>query len=92
MIIASKNEHYEICDYLLSHKVDLNFASNDKLTPLYHVCKYGNSDLASKFIKHGADVNAEGCLNVALEFYHHDIATLLLDNNCDPNKVRYNFI
>ena len=72
----------------MSHGANLNVPNLEDQTPLYFICRDGKNELAENFIKNGANVNAHGCLQVALEFYYTDVARTLLNFGRDVNKVR----
>ena len=68
---------------------DVNDPNKDGLTPLYYVCRNGIMDLVKKSVEiYGANVNAEGCLAVSLEFYHHGVAQYLIDKGCKVDQVK----
>ena len=35
-----------------------------------------------------ADVNAAGCLQIALDLYYIDVAQTLIENGCEVNQVK----
>ena len=98
--VAAEQEEYDVLEYLLSQGAtweDINEPIQDKLTPLYFVCRSGNIDLVKMFIKEfKADVNARGCLSASLENKHHQISNYLMDQgakleNDQDLTTLYNF-
>ena len=44
--------------------------------------------LVKFFIEKGANVESEGCLQASLEFYHTEVAKVLLNHGCAIDQVR----
>ena len=63
-----------------------NVTDKEGLTPLYFVCSNGNNSLVEKLISKGADVNAEGCLQVASRHGHLSICKFLVSQGVDKDK------
>ena len=84
---AAREKNHDLCEELLDDDADTNLTDKQGLTPLYFVCSDGDNSLVEKMIEKGADVNSEGCLQVALDLYYNNIAKTLLKNGCDVNKV-----
>ena len=85
--IAAKQGHYDLCYYFMDLGVNLNVSDNDGLTPLYFICQDGDNELVKKFLDNGADVDSPGCLHVALDNYNITVAQILVEMECDVNKV-----
>ena len=77
----------EECRRLIEQGEDLNITDKKGLTPLYSICQDGDNDMVKEFLDHGADVDSDGCLHVALENYNNDVAETLIQKGCDVNKV-----
>ena len=77
----------KLCEQFLERNADPNFVDKDGLTPLYFACSDGNLSLVKRLIEKGANVDAKGCLQIALDMYHNDVAKLLLTNGCEVNLV-----
>ena len=90
--VAAEQDHFQVLEYLMSCTSswsDVNEPNKDGLTPLYSICRNGHLDLTKKCVEnYGANVNSDGCLAVALEFYHHDIGQYLIDNGCKVDQVK----
>ena len=84
---AARDEEHDKCEHMIESGLDPNIADEKGLTPLYFLCRNGNNKLAIKFFEKHADVNTVGCLQVALEMNHIDVAETLLLNGCDVNKL-----
>ena len=86
---CAENAEYEACKWLVTKKgAKPNIPDKSGLTPLYFMCKEGNIEMAELFLKHRADVNSAGCLEIATEFYHFKIVTLLVeDYKCNVNNA-----
>ena len=84
---AARDGDHELCEELLDQNANTDLKDEEGLTPLYFVCSDGNSSLVEKMIRKGADVNSEGCLQIALDLYHIDVAKILIHHITDPNKV-----
>ena len=81
MLVASQNEHPELIKYFLGRKeVDVNKLNKKGNSPLYYVCARGDLDMFQELIEKGADVNAPGCLNAALNQNNLNIAEAILKN------------
>ena len=87
LLVAAQCRQYKVCEYLLKEGADINLCDNDNISPLYHLCADGDIENLERFISEGADVNAEGCLQVALDLNHINIAEELLKHNVNVNKV-----
>ena len=85
--IAAHNKQYKLCDLFLQLGADLNLCDSNNISPLYHLCADGNLEMVEKFISAGADVNGEGCLQIALDLYYNNIAKTLISHSCDVNQV-----
>ena len=90
--VAAEEEQFDILEYLLNHGAtweDINKPIKDKLTPFYFVCRSGLIDLVEKFVKeYKADINGEGCLQVAIEYYNTPVAEYLINSGCNVNQVK----
>ena len=84
---AARNGKHEKCEKMIESGHNPNIADETGQTPLYFLIQNGNNKLAIKLMEVGADVNAIGCLQVALEMYHIDVAETLIVNGCDVNKL-----
>ena len=63
-------------------------SDKEGLTPLYFACSDGDNSLVEKLISKGANVHAEGCLQIALDLYYNDVAQTLIRHHVDVNKVK----
>ena len=88
--VAVEQENYDVFEFLLSQGANINeHQSIDGKHLLYLLCNNGQLDLTKKCVEnYEADVNAEGCLAVALEFYHHEIGQYLIDKGCKVDQVK----
>ena len=90
--VSAIQEQYDVLDYLLNQGAtweDINEPIKDKLTPFYFVCRGGLIDPVRKFVQeYNADINGEGCLHVALEFYYTPVAEFLIKSGCNINQVK----
>ena len=85
--VAAIEADIEECRRLIDQGEDLNIADKEGRTPLYFICQDGVNDMVKEFLDHGADVDSDGCLHVALENYNNDVAETLIERGCDVNKV-----
>ena len=92
LAVSALEEQYDVLEYLLSQGAtweDINKPIKDKFTPLYFVCRSGLIDLVTKYVQeYKADINGEGCLQVAIEYYHSQVADYLINSGCNVNQVK----
>ena len=84
---AAREGNHQLCEEFLENHADPNLTDKEGRTPLYFVCSDGDNSLVEKLISKGADVNAAGCLQIALDLYYNDIAQALIESGSDVNKV-----
>ena len=87
LYISVENSQYDGCEWLLGKGAKPNNPDKSGLTPLYCSCKEGSLEIAKLLLRHMADVNSKGCLEVAIEFYHFNIVKLLMNAGCNVNNA-----
>ena len=85
---AASASNYEACQEWIKKGAEINYPDKKGRTPLYFVCKDGNLEMVKLFIEKGAFVESEGCLQASLEFYHTEVAKVLLNHGCAIDQVR----
>ena len=88
LYFAARDGKHRQCKQYLEQQADPNLTDTKGQTPLYFSCSDGSISLMKKLINNGADVNAAGCLLIALDLYYLDVAEILIDHGCDVNQVK----
>ena len=77
LFISAKNGHYELSQWMIQEGAD----DRSCLDPLlYCYAKYGDHQLCRDMLNRGADPSYPGCLQIAIELYHTDVAQLLIEH------------
>jgi len=85
LMLASANNHLEMCKFLVSHGAKVNQADEGGGTSLIYAVWKGNKDIVVFLIKNGANINARTIdgrtpISVAQQYGHYQIAKILKDN------------
>ena len=86
LFISAKSGHYELSQWMIGKGAD----DRKCLDPLlYCYAKYGDYQLCRNMLERGADPSYPGCLQIAIDLYHTDVAQLLIDHpKAKVNQVR----
>ena len=86
LFISAKSGHYELSQWMIGEGAD----ERKCLDPLlYCYAKYGDYQLCRNMLERGADPSYPGCLQIAIDLYHTDVAQLLIDHpKAKVNQVR----
>ena len=86
LFISAKSGHYELSQWMIGEGAD----DRKCLDPLlYCYAKYGDYQLCRNMLERGADPSYPGCLQIAIDLYHTDVAQLLIDHpKAKVNQVR----
>ena len=77
LFISAKNGHYELSQWMIQEGAD----DRKCLDPLlYCFAKYGDHQLCRNMLDRGADPSYPGCLQIAIDLYHTDVAQLLIEH------------
>jgi ankyrin repeat protein len=87
---ASREDHKDIVQLLITKKANINAQSNSHLTPLHLASRRGNKNIVELLILFNADINAQdddGCtaLFMASSQGNKDIVPLLIAHNANIN-------
>ncbi|XP_015263664.1 PREDICTED: ankyrin repeat domain-containing protein 39 [Gekko japonicus] len=90
---ASRNGHYNVCQYLLENKAVPNAQTHGGATPLHRASYCGHTDIVKLLLACGAnpaivDDDGRTCLHKAAENGHHELCVLLLGRNAELRKMR----
>ncbi|XP_048369247.1 ankyrin repeat domain-containing protein 39 [Sphaerodactylus townsendi] len=90
---ASRNGHYDVCQFLLENKAIPSPQTKGGATPLHRASYCGHTDIAKLLLAHGADpavTDDDGmtCLHKAAENGHSDLSALLLEHNSNLRNMR----
>ncbi len=82
LMYATKMQHLEIADFLISHGADVNTLNHDQQTALIFCAKYGTLELSIFLIENGAnpdirDVKGRKAIDYALKHDNKDVADYL---------------
>ena len=83
----AKNEKLELCKQMMEKGGDMNKKIVGDQTPWTIMCQSGNLEGVKMFLDKGADPSYPGCLQLAIEFYHNQVAQELIDQGCKVNQV-----
>ena len=86
LFISAKNGHYELSQWMIQEGAD----DRKCLDPLlYCYAKHGDHQLCRNMLDRGADPSYPGCLQIAIDLYHTDVAQLLIEHpKAKVNQVR----
>ncbi len=96
LMVASRDGHYEIVEYLLANNADVNFPSTYGLTALRYACQYRHLSIVKLLIAHDADPNIiDSCcfspLSIAFDNEDKDIVKELLSHPDIDIKLQYHY-
>ncbi|KAI5537068.1 proteasome regulatory particle assembly [Trichomonas vaginalis G3] len=75
-----------LCEYLISHGVDINTRDKNYYSAFFHAAQYGNRLIAEFLISH--NINMDNCksnFQIAVQSDNKDIAELLISRGIDVN-------
>ena len=77
LFISAQNSHFELSQWMIQ-----NGADDEKcLNPLLYCCaKIGDYQQCKTLLDRGADPSYSGCLQIAIDLYHTQIAQLLIEH------------
>ena len=73
--------------FVLDKDADMNKVIIGNQNPWTIMCQSGNLEGVKMFLDKGADPSYPGCLQLAIEFYHTEVAQELIDRGCKVNQV-----
>nr|XP_056716729.1 ankyrin repeat domain-containing protein 39 [Euleptes europaea] len=90
---ASRNGHYNVCQFLLDNQAVTNAQTHGGATPLHRASYCGHTDIVKLLLAHGADpavIDDDGrtCLHKAAENGHCELCSLLLEHNAELRNMR----
>ena len=88
--LAASHGHFKTVYVLAENGADINAKNKRNISPLYYICRNGDKDLVNYLLSKGANPNSGvgNCLSVALELYHSEIVTSLINAGAHVNKVK----
>ena len=72
---------------MLGKGANMNKKIIDDDTPWTIMCQSGNLEGVKMFLDKGADPSYPGCLQLAIDLYHTEVAQMLINSGCKVNQV-----
>ncbi|KAJ3433094.1 ankyrin repeat family protein [Anaeramoeba flamelloides] len=91
LFFASKEGHYEVCEYLISKGALVNMKTKNGNFPLYEATKNGNTEIVQLLIQSNCFLDMVfvdwPSLFIAIQNGYFEITKLLIESGCDLNYV-----